>query len=174
MPNLYSQADSNSRKTWFLLIFFLLFIVGLGWGFAYILEDPLFLVVALGLAFFQGIAGLFYSDKIILLMTNAKEIEKNITMSRKLDDWTGVMQDVFIELYRVTKAGGWVAFEVGEIRKGSLKLDEHVIPLGLNAGFDCAGVVVNQQEFTKTSNIWGVNNMDLGTNTNRIVLFKKM
>lgn len=76
MPNLYKQADSNARKTWFLLIFFLLFIVGLGWSFSYLLEDPLFLVIALGLALFQGIAGLFYSDKIILLMANAKEIEK--------------------------------------------------------------------------------------------------
>jgi hypothetical protein len=29
------------------------------------------------------------------------------------------------------------------------------------------------QEFTKTSNIWGINNNTRGTNTNRIVLFNK-
>jgi len=76
MPNLYKQADSNSRKTWFLLIFFLLFIVGLGWIFSYLLEDVLFLAIASVLAIFQVIVGLFYSDKIIILMNNAQEIEK--------------------------------------------------------------------------------------------------
>ena len=76
MPNLYKQADSNARKTWFLLIFFLIFIIGLGYGFSYLLEDASFLIVASALALFQVIAGLFYSDKIILFMSNAKEIEK--------------------------------------------------------------------------------------------------
>ena len=54
-----------------------------------------------------------------------------------------------------------------------IKLDKHVIPLGLRSGFVCAGVMVNSQDFTKTSNIWGVENMKIGTNTNRIVLFHK-
>ena len=45
--------------------------------------------------------------------------------------------------------------------------------LGIESGFTCAGVMVNSQDFTKTSNIWGVDNMKTGTNTNRIVLFNK-
>jgi hypothetical protein len=104
---------------------------------------------------------------------DVKEIEKKITMSRTVEEWGKVMGEVFIELYRITKPGGWVAFEVGEIRKGTLKLDEYVVPLGLRAGFSCEGIIINLQNFTKTSNIWGVNNMALGTNTNRIVLFRK-
>jgi DNA modification methylase len=102
-----------------------------------------------------------------------KEIEKRITMSRTIEDWSKVMSKVFVELWRITKHGGWVAFEVGEIRKGTIKLDEYVVPLGMRAGFSCEGIVINLQSFTKTSNIWGVNNMALGTNTNRIVLFRK-
>jgi hypothetical protein len=47
------------------------------------------------------------------------------------------------------------------------------VPLGLAAGFACPSVIINQQHFTKTSNIWGVGNMASGTNTNRIVVFKK-
>ena len=69
--------------------------------------------------------------------------------------------------------GGYVAFEVGEVRKRTIRLEEHVIPLGITAGFTCDGVLINQQVFTKTSNIWGVNNMASGTNTNRIVIFHK-
>ena len=95
-------------------------------------------------------------------------------MSKTIDEWSAVMQDVFLELYRITKKGGWVAFEVGEVKGGKIKLDEHVVPLGLNAGFNCVGILVNLQEFTKTSNIWGVKNNKSGTNTNRIVLFNKI
>lgn len=76
MANLYTQADSNIRKTWFLMIFFLLFVIGLGWGFSYLLEDIGFVVVASLLALFQLITGWFYSDKIILKMSGAKKIEK--------------------------------------------------------------------------------------------------
>ncbi|MHA1215396.1 MAG: DNA methyltransferase [Candidatus Hodarchaeales archaeon] len=104
---------------------------------------------------------------------DAKEIEKKITMSKKLEDWTKVMEEIFKEFYRIIRPEGWVAFEVGEIKGGKIKLDEYVIPIGLNAGFDCEGVVINMQEFTKTANIWGINNNLKGTNTNRIVLFQK-
>ena len=84
-----------------------------------------------------------------------------------------MMGNVFDELYRVTVPGGWVAFEVGEVNNGKIKLDEYVVPLGIESGFDCAGIMVNSQDFTKTSNIWGVDNMKTGTNTNRIVLLNK-
>jgi hypothetical protein len=83
------------------------------------------------------------------------------------------MRGVFDELHRITKPGGWIAFEVGEVRRGSVKLDEHVVPLGIGAGFHCEGILINQQQFTKTSNIWGIHNNARGTNTNRIVLFRK-
>ena len=102
-----------------------------------------------------------------------REIEKRITMAGTVSRWSEVMQEVFLELYRITRPGGWVAFEVGEVRKGKVKLEEYVVPLGRKSGFHCAGVLVNQQIFTKTSNIWGIKNNSVGTNTNRVVLFSK-
>jgi len=102
-----------------------------------------------------------------------KEIEKKITMSLTVTEWCKIMGVVFTELCRITKSGGWVAFEVGEVRKGTIKLDEYIVPLGLRAGFSCECIIINLQNFTKTSKIWGINNMALGTNTNRIVLFRK-
>ena len=104
---------------------------------------------------------------------DAGEIAGKITMSKTIEEWSTVMQDVFYELYRITKNGGWVAFEVGEVKGGKVKLDEYVVPLGTKAGFNCIGILVNLQEFTKTSNIWGVKNNKSGTNTNRIVIFIK-
>ena len=52
------------------------------------------------------------------------------------------------------KTWRYVAFEVGESQKPPVRLDEHVIPLGTAAGFTCIAVIINQQDFTKTANIW--------------------
>jgi hypothetical protein len=104
---------------------------------------------------------------------DAEAVAAGITMSRKLDAWTGVMGEVFRELHRVTRPGGHVAFEVGEIRGGTMRLEEAVLPMGLRAGFHSLGVLVNRQVFTKTAHIWGVDNNEVGTNSNRIVIFRK-
>jgi ubiquinone/menaquinone biosynthesis C-methylase UbiE len=95
-------------------------------------------------------------------------------MSTAVEEWSTIMGEVLRELYRVTRPGGWVAFEVGEVRRGELKLDEVVAPLGVEAGFECSAILINAQQFTKTANIWGVQNNRNGTNSNRIVLFQKM
>jgi hypothetical protein len=96
-----------------------------------------------------------------------------LTVVRKLDDWRAAMTSVFIELARVLRAGGHVAFEVGEVRSGTVRLEEHVIPCGIQAGLDPRLVLINAQQFTKTAACWGVDNNAKGTNTNRIVLFRK-
>ncbi len=104
---------------------------------------------------------------------NLEAIEKRLTMAKTLDEWTSKMSAVFNELYRITRPGGWIAFEVGEVKRGRLKLEEEIIPIGIDNGFECAGIVINRQNFTKTSNIWGIKNNCSGTNSNRIVLFNK-
>jgi hypothetical protein len=103
----------------------------------------------------------------------ADVIGRQITMAHTVEEWSRVMGAVFDELFRITRPGGFVAFEVGEVRKRTIRLEEHVVPLGIAAGFACPCVIINQQHFTKTSNIWGVGNMSSGTNTNRIVVFIK-
>jgi hypothetical protein len=63
--------------------------------------------------------------------------------------------------------------EVGEVRGGAVRLEEAVIPAGTDAGLEPVLVLINQQTFTKTANCWGVANNAKGTNSNRIVLFRK-
>ncbi|MFA6440281.1 MAG: DNA methyltransferase [Bacteriovoracaceae bacterium] len=104
---------------------------------------------------------------------DAEKIGKQITMSRTTEEWCGVMQEVINELYRITKKNGWVAFEVGEVRNGKIRLEEFVAGMGIHAGFRCEAIMINRQQFTKTANIWGVSNNSKGTNSNRIVLFTK-
>ena len=102
---------------------------------------------------------------------DAKSVK--LTVPRKLDAWQAAMTEVFRELHRVLKSGGHVAFEVGEVHGGKTKLEEAVLPCGIAAGLEPLLVLINDQQFTKTANCWGVDNMDKGTNTNRIVLFRK-
>ena len=60
------------------------------------------------------------------------------------------MQRVFSgELRRVLKRSGYVAFEVGEVRRGKLRMEELVTPAAKAAKLKPVIVSINRQEFTK-------------------------
>jgi len=80
----------------------------------------------------------------------------------------------FIEFARIIRPGGFIAFEVGEVRGGKVLLERSVVAAMQGLPFDQLGVMVNQQAFTKTANCWGVGNNSRGTNTNRIVLARRL
>ena len=90
-----------------------------------------------------------------------------------LDSWTARMRDTLAEQRRLLRPGGWVAFEVGEVNKGKVNLDESIVQTGRAVGLRPDSVLINRQQFTKTANCWGVANNKGGTNTNRIVVFQK-
>src|SRR6266480_1484646 len=92
---------------------------------------------------------------------------------RKPEEWAAAMQRVFRELRRVLSPGGYIAFEVGEVRRGKLRMEDLVIPAAKAAKLSPVLVLINRQEFTKTSNCWGVTNKIAGTNTNRVVILRK-
>ncbi|HEY3384613.1 MAG TPA: DNA methyltransferase [Vicinamibacterales bacterium] len=97
----------------------------------------------------------------------------NITIAKRVDRWGDAMTRVLAELHRVVRPGGHVAFEVGEVRAGTVKLEETVIPAAASVGFEPELVLVNAQTFTKTANCWGVSNNQRGTNTNRVVVLRR-
>jgi hypothetical protein len=87
--------------------------------------------------------------------------------------WQMMVRDTLKELARVVKPGGHVAFEVGEVRNGKVLLERLVWEATEGLPFDRLFVMVNQQQFTKTANCWGVGNNAKGTNTNRIVVLRR-
>jgi len=101
------------------------------------------------------------------------ETKIDIWTFRKPEEWVAAMQRVFRELRRVLKPGGCIAFEVGEVRRGKIKMEELVIPAAKAAKLKPLLVLINTQQFTKTSNCWGVTNQVAGTNTNRVILLQK-
>ena len=87
--------------------------------------------------------------------------------------WQNMVRETLSELARIVKPGGYVAFEVGEVRNGKVLLERLVWEAAEGLPFERLFVMVNQQEFTKTANCWGVRNNAKGTNTNRIVVLHR-
>ncbi len=87
-----------------------------------------------------------------------------------IPSWESFVRRCWMELARIVRPGGFIAFEVGEVRGGSVLLERHVAAAIEGLPFHLLGVMVNQQQFTKTANCWGVNNNRGGTNSNRIVM----
>ena len=98
----------------------------------------------------------------------------NISQFKKIADWESTMTAVLLDLKRIVKGNGYIAFEVGEVRNGTVLLEENVIRCGVQAGLEPVIILINAQEFTKTANAWGVDNKTKGTNTNRIVVFRNV
>lgn len=94
-------------------------------------------------------------------------------MHRTEEAWTAMVRRVLCEQARILRSGGYVAFEVGEVRGGKILLERLVWKAAEGLPFDRLGVMINDQQFTKTANCWGVANGAKGTNTNRIVLLQR-
>ncbi len=76
MATLYTQAESNTRKTWILILGFLTFIVLLGWFFGNLLDNSAIVVIAVIFSILMSFGSYWYSDKIVLMITRAKPVEK--------------------------------------------------------------------------------------------------
>ncbi len=73
---LYTQAESNTRKTWLYLAGFLILIIFLGWIISYFLGTYIILWFAVIYSVLMSFLSYWYSDKIVLAMSQAKPIEK--------------------------------------------------------------------------------------------------
>lgn len=93
--------------------------------------------------------------------------------TRSLEEWKDLITGAMIEIKRVLRPGGHAAVEVGEIRRGKILLEQHVLSCGQSAGLDPVQILIHTHPFTKTSRCWGIENNKGGTNTHRVVVFRK-
>ena len=96
-----------------------------------------------------------------------------ISAHRTPEAWQAFVHASLRDIARTLRPGGYLAFEVGEVRGGKVLLEDHVVAAAGGLPLAVEGVMVNEQNFTKTANCWGVANNRKGTNTNRIVLMRK-
>ncbi|OGH83092.1 MAG: zinc metalloprotease HtpX [Candidatus Magasanikbacteria bacterium RIFOXYC2_FULL_40_16] len=74
---MYSEIDSNKRKTYLLISIFIAVIAGIGWFLDYYMDAGYgILVLALILSVLMSLTSFYQSDKIALWSTGAKEIKK--------------------------------------------------------------------------------------------------
>jgi len=73
MSTLYTQQSKNIQKTWLLMATFLAVIVTLGYFISYYYKNPGILYFAVIFSVVMNIVSYWYSDKIVLSMSGAKE-----------------------------------------------------------------------------------------------------
>ena len=73
MSTLYTQQSKNIEKTWFLMAVFLAVIIALGYFISYYYNSPGILYFAIIFSVVMNIMSYWYSDKIVLSMSGAKE-----------------------------------------------------------------------------------------------------
>ncbi len=73
--NLYTHQSSNIFKTYLLMGSFLLFVILIGYSAAWYMGNPVILYIAVIFAFGMNIYSYWFSDKLVLRMTNAVEAD---------------------------------------------------------------------------------------------------
>lgn len=76
MATLYTHQSENVTKTWVFITGFILLIIAIGYVFAQALGNPSILYGAVIFSIITNIGSYWYSDKIVLAMVHAKQIEK--------------------------------------------------------------------------------------------------
>lgn len=76
---MYKQIDSNKRKSFFLILVFILVIVGLGWVWGYYYGEGGYFITILAAIFAMLMSAIsfFAGDKVALAQSGAKEIKKD-------------------------------------------------------------------------------------------------
>lgn len=76
MPTLYTEKESNVRRTIFLFVLFFAVIIALGWFFALVYGNDNILIFASIFSIVTAAIGYWQSDKIALSMARAQQIQK--------------------------------------------------------------------------------------------------
>lgn len=90
MATLYTQKDSNVRKTWLLMSGFFVLVIALGYVFAYLYNSPGILYGAVIVSFAMNFIAYWQSDKIALASSGAIPItrDQNVELYRIVENLT--------------------------------------------------------------------------------------
>ncbi|MBI2612431.1 zinc metalloprotease HtpX [Candidatus Kaiserbacteria bacterium] len=76
MASLYTEQGKNIRRTWLLMTVFLVMIIAIGYFIGWYLNDPSILYIAIVFSLFMNVTAYWFSDKVALAATGAKEADE--------------------------------------------------------------------------------------------------
>lgn len=76
MATLYTQQASNVRKTFLLMGVFLMFVIAISYAVSWYFESSIILYIGAAFAILMSVGSYWYSDKIVLRMTGARQVTK--------------------------------------------------------------------------------------------------
>lgn len=76
MATLYTEQSKNAHKTWLLMSLFFVIIIALGYIFSYVYNAPQILYFAVFFSIAMNVFSYWYSDKIVISLSGAREISK--------------------------------------------------------------------------------------------------
>lgn len=76
MATLYTQQSSNVFKTYLLMGGFLVLVIAICYGISWYLMDPTILYIGAIFALLTSVGSYWYSDKVVLRMTNARPVSR--------------------------------------------------------------------------------------------------
>ncbi len=76
MATLYTQQGRNARKTWILMSVFFLVVIGIGYFFSLYYQNRYILIIFIIFSLVMNIVSFWYSDKIVLSLSGAKEASR--------------------------------------------------------------------------------------------------
>jgi heat shock protein HtpX len=81
-------ANKNTQKTLGLIAGFLIFVIGVGYVFSYVLESPDILIFAVVFSVLMSFGSYWFSDKLVLMLSRAKPVkpEENPTFYRAVNN----------------------------------------------------------------------------------------
>ncbi len=77
MSTLYIESEKNVRRTYLYLFGFLLFIIAIGWVVSFVMDSFFILYFAVFLSIAMSFSSYWWSDRIVLRISNARPIEKS-------------------------------------------------------------------------------------------------
>ncbi len=76
MATLYTQQDSNTRKTWFLMFSMFILIIAIGWFVSFYYNNPFILFIFVVYSIVLNISSYWFSDKIVIALSRARPVTK--------------------------------------------------------------------------------------------------
>ena len=76
MATMYTHQGANIRKTWYLMIGFFMMVIAISYILAFVLDNPAILYIGVVLALVMNVGSYWFSDKLVLRMTNARQVTK--------------------------------------------------------------------------------------------------